>query len=680
MGTLIFVWTVIKAILGISFVIFWHELGHFLLAKWNGVYVKTFSIGFPPRLVRLFRYKETDYVLGSVPLGGYVHMLGEDEGQTEPPPEAESETDAEGQPRSNIEPSLANHPGAFFNKSVWARMAIISAGVVMNVLLGVACFAIVYLVGGRLQAPAIVGGVGAGGPAYRAGLKTGDVVQSIDGERVTFEDLNRIVIHSGPDQVLRFVVERPGSPDPIELPIRPERDALEEVPKIRVALPRSLELFEQDPFVAPPGMIGSPEGQFGPGDRIVQAGPVDGDLQDLRTPYELDALLDRYRDQPVRIVVERGAPSSAPANADDDAELAPATSSSREAIVLPPVRFIDFGFRLQAGPIVALRAGSPAEQAGLEPGDVIVALDGDREIDPMRLPSLAADRVGESIELTVLRDGEEMSLTVEPTEGESWAPAISPDSPLNIDTLGLAFRVDPTVVAVRDDSPAAKAGLKAGDELTGLRFTWQPRDDEPEPRVEELTFGPGSSWVYAFDWAQRYPAQSIELKVAGRDQPVPIAPEAVDVWYFPSRGLQLQLDVAPIPPLSLADSLRRAGNETLGVITSFYTLLQRLAEGQVGTKGLSGPIRIAKAMYDFAGVNFIEFLYFIGFISINLAVVNFLPIPPLDGGRMVFLIGEAVRGRPLPDSWQALPTYLGIFFLLALMVFVLIQDTLLTFF
>ncbi|WP_169977890.1 site-2 protease family protein [Tautonia rosea] len=678
MGTLIFIWTVIKAILGISFVIFWHELGHFLLAKWNGVYVKTFSIGFPPRLLRLFRYKETDYVLGSVPLGGYVHMLGEDEGQTEPPPETESETDAEGQPRSNIEPSLANHPGAFFNKSVWARMAIISAGVVMNVLLGVACFAIVYIVGGRMEAPAIVGGVGAGGPAYRAGLKTGDVVTTIDDERVTFEDLNRIVIHSGPDQVLRFVVERPGEAEPIELPIRPERDALEEVPKIRVALPRSLELFSQDPFLAPPGMKGEPEGQFGPSDRIVQAGPVEGDLRDLSTPYELDRLLDQYRDQPVRVVVERGSDSSAEAKG--DAEPDAATTSARETVILPPVRFVDFGMKLQTGPIVALRAGSPAEEAGLEPGDVIVAFDGNRDFDPMRLPTLAADRIGESIVLTVLREDEELDFSVEPVEGESWSPAISPDSPLNIDTLGLAFRVEPTVVEVRDDSPAARAGLNPGDELTGLRFTWKLQDGETEPRVEELTFGPSASWVYAFDWTQRYPAQSIELTVAGRDRAETITPEPVEGWFFPSRGLQLQLNVAPIPPLSVSEAFRRAGTETLGVITSFYTLLQRLAEGQVGTKGLSGPIRIAKAMYDFAGVNFIEFLYFIGFISINLAVVNFLPIPPLDGGRMVFLIGEAVRGRPLPDSWQALPTYLGIFFLLGLMVFVLIQDTLLTFF
>ena len=116
METLIFVWTIVKAVLGISFVIFWHELGHFLLAKWNGVYVKTFSIGFPPRLLRLFRYKETDYVVGSIPLGGYVHMLGEDEGQVAPGPDTPSETDADGEPRAGIDPRDRQSPGGLLQQ------------------------------------------------------------------------------------------------------------------------------------------------------------------------------------------------------------------------------------------------------------------------------------------------------------------------------------------------------------------------------------------------------------------------------------------------------------------------------------------------------------------------------------------------------------------------------------
>ena len=64
----------------------------------------------------------------------------------------------------------------------------------------------------------------------------------------------------------------------------------------------------------------------------------------------------------------------------------------------------------------------------------------------------------------------------------------------------------------------------------------------------------------------------------------------------------------------------------------------------------------------------------------NLAVVNFLPIPPLDGGKMVFLIGEAVRGRPLPESWQALPTYVGVALLLSLMSFLLFREGVMPFF
>ncbi|RUL87216.1 site-2 protease family protein [Tautonia sociabilis] len=674
MGTLITIWTIIKAVLGISFVIFWHELGHFLLAKWNGVYVKTFSIGFPPRLVRLFRYKETDYVLGAVPLGGYVHMLGEDEGQTEPAPGSPGATDAEGPPRADREPSLANHPGAFFNKSVWARMAIISAGVVMNVILGVICFTVVYTVGGRLEAPAIVGGVGAGGPAYRAGLRTGDVIEAIDGQRnITFEELKRIVVHSGPGQVLSFTVNRDGQT--FDVPVRPERDPLEHMPTIRVALPRSLRLSEFEPFLAPPGLDGEPEGQFEPGARLVAVEPPDGDPIELKTPYQLDLLLDRYRAVPLTF---RTAPSDPNGSSRTDNDGDP--NAGNRSVTLPPNRFVDFGLRLSPGRVVALRNDSPADRAGLEEGDVIVAVDGDVDYDPIRLPSLAADRVGASITLTVLRDGQEQDLVVEPVEGESWSTAISPDAPLAVDTIGMAMAVEPKVAGVIPGSPADRAGLKPGDAITGLRFTWPLEEGEEEPRVEELSFGERYSWVYAFDFSQRFQAQAIAMTIDGRDEPVPILPEPVDGWYYPSRGLNLQVDAVPIPPMPLADSLRRAGTETLQVITSFYTLLQRLFEGQVGTRGLSGPIRIAKAMYDFAGVNFVEFLYFIGFISINLAVVNFLPIPPLDGGRMVFLIGEAARGRPLPESWQALPTYLGLFFLLALMAFVLIQDTLLTFF
>ena len=81
-----------------------------------------------------------------------------------------------------------------------------------------------------------------------------------------------------------------------------------------------------------------------------------------------------------------------------------------------------------------------------------------------------------------------------------------------------------------------------------------------------------------------------------------------------------------------------------------YSTFRSLREGQVSPKQLGGPIMIAQVAYSMADSGFTELIYFLGILSINLAVLNFLPIPPLDGGQMLFLIAEKVRGRPLPES------------------------------
>ena len=110
-------------VVGLGLVIFIHELGHFLAAKWCNVHVQTFSLGFGPALPGCsFKWGETTYKIGILPLGGYVQMVGEG---------ADADEDE-------------SYPRSYKNKTVLQRMFIISAGVIMNVLLGFVCFALVY--------------------------------------------------------------------------------------------------------------------------------------------------------------------------------------------------------------------------------------------------------------------------------------------------------------------------------------------------------------------------------------------------------------------------------------------------------------------------------------------------------------------------------------------------------
>jgi regulator of sigma E protease len=119
--------SLLKVVLGLSFVIFIHELGHFLVAKWCDVHVTHFSIGFGPKIPGLwFQSGETTYQVCMIPLGGYVQMVGQVDGDESSDPETEDD------------------PRSYRKKNVLQRMAIISAGVIMNAIFALVCFIVVY--------------------------------------------------------------------------------------------------------------------------------------------------------------------------------------------------------------------------------------------------------------------------------------------------------------------------------------------------------------------------------------------------------------------------------------------------------------------------------------------------------------------------------------------------------
>ena len=220
--------------LGLGFVIFIHELGHFLLAKWNGVKVEKFSIGFGPTLFG-FRRGETEYVLAADPAGGVRQDArrgdrGGGRAKTDRPAGV-SRTSRSGRGWRSSRP-----------------------GVIMNLILGLACF--VYAYGQGMDAiPAQVGSVVPGSPAYRVGMRPGDEIVSIDGRRdIKFQTLTLKVSLSEDGQVLRFGVQRPGRDEPITMDIRPVRESGSDRPTIGIVPARSLELAGLAP---PAGMSGA---------------------------------------------------------------------------------------------------------------------------------------------------------------------------------------------------------------------------------------------------------------------------------------------------------------------------------------------------------------------------------------------------------------------------------------
>lgn len=189
---------IVPFIFVLSLVVFIHEMGHFLVARWYGVIVEQFSIGFGREIAGWTDARGTRWKVGWLPLGGYVKFLGDEGVASTPDREAESK--------------LPEHirPHCFQFKPLHARAAIVAAGPVANFLLAIVIFAFMYSVIGQVVTTPRVDTVSPGGAAEAAGFEPGDLVVSIDGNRIaSFNEMQRIVSTS-PGRELTVVVDRGG--------------------------------------------------------------------------------------------------------------------------------------------------------------------------------------------------------------------------------------------------------------------------------------------------------------------------------------------------------------------------------------------------------------------------------------------------------------------------------------
>ncbi len=224
--------TIIATIVVLGVLIFVHELGHFLAAKWSGVGVLTFSLGFGPKLFGR-KVGETQYQVSVVPLGGYVKMVGEEPGE-KIPPELEAKS--------------------FSAQPVRRRLAIVFAGPFFNFLFAIAAFAVIFMAGMPTLLPE-VGEVKPDLPAAQAGLQKGDRILEVDGTPVKrWEDL-AAAIHDSSGKPLDLKVERAGKT--FQVSVTPQVSAQKNIfgDEVRVGLigiAPSGNVFKErlDPFTA----------------------------------------------------------------------------------------------------------------------------------------------------------------------------------------------------------------------------------------------------------------------------------------------------------------------------------------------------------------------------------------------------------------------------------------------
>lgn len=712
--------TVALVALGLGLVIFIHELGHFVAAKWCDVHVETFSIGFgPPWPGCRFRRGETVYQIALVPLGGYVKMVGEG-----------SEDEGEDDPRS------------FKNKTVGQRMLIISAGVIMNVLLAAACYVGVYMTTGADRPAGVIGTVDSGSPAWQKGLRPGaELVRMGSTENPYFDDVMPEVMHwkSGQPIPVTYRIYEDGKSRTVETDVTPRKNKERGRPMIGVGPAYSTALLPPNRRKVPPVFADSPAAQAEPplrnGDHVVATtdpDQPDGEYRadrtrplpdDPRAPgmgrfdyFELSRRLQRLAGRDVVLLVRHvhAPPDEAP-----------------EAMRVPPAFHTSFGFRLAMGPVIAVRDDSPAAKLGVQvrsgqqSGDTVTEVEvaeadgskhryvtdvpqpaGDKGVeplDPARLPDQLrawAARRGpgaKSVKVKLTRKAghkeQGQDVVLDMPWDDSWRdePSLptSEGAPQAIDGLGLAYAIKTQVDDVRDNSPAAKAvrakdgkpiqdtpfPLKKGDLIKSAKY-FVKVDGELKGSDVELGWDQGAyGLLLAHDGT--HPRRLGLLIQRGEDEPVEVLIDGEDdrSWPQTARGIRFDGDMRLEKADSLGEALLMGVHHTKRAISLTYQNLAAMLDGRISfPKNASGPITIAAASYNLAGENFTVFVLFIGMISVNLAVINFLPIPILDGGHMVFLLYEKMRGRPAPETVRVAATIVGCAMIVSLMAFVLFLD------
>lgn len=664
---------------GFGLIVFVHELGHFVAARWAGIRVLAFAIGFGPALVSYRKglglrrgtsegeYRKrleamsrerpgeaetsrgvvdgispTEYRLNVLPFGGYVKMLGQED----------------------LDPGAVSAAADGYQRCVpWKRMVVISAGVVMNVVFAGALFCLVYLAG-KPSEPAVVGGTYPDSPASRTvaanaaeagvsepGLMAGDRIVSVDGRAAReFNDALVSTAMSDPGESVEFVVRRPGVEKALVFRMKPETSAFTGLLEVGIDASRSSRLFgaksEEERSLlerelARAGVIAKP------GMRLVSVdGAAAGD--------DLGALIRASRGsggRPLRLEFEGLGGERLESVVKPRPMLQTALVTRAKGTKAPVEHLLGLVGVMK---VAEAKPGENAYAVGLREGDVFARLGNleypsvakgmdeiqahaGKHIPIVVLRKEASGAVSEvAIDGVVKRDGR-IGFSVGDTSRESGMMAL----PIAVEGAaagrGLVTVPGTTVVAVdgraigslgemrealREETREAFAGGRGAVVPVSLKLPAAGSGNERSATVSWSLAVEDVRALHGLGWESPIPSGLFEPAMVVRRASGPV--EAVE--------------------FGLSDTKR--------VMATTYLTFLRLFQQSVKIEHLKGPVGIAHIGTMVANRGLVQLLFFMALISVNLAVINFLPLPIVDGGQFLLLVAEQIRGRPVPASVQ----------------------------
>ncbi|MCK6527785.1 RIP metalloprotease RseP [Myxococcota bacterium] len=632
----------LQMIVAFGAVIFIHELGHFIAAKRAGVRVLKFAIGFDFGGLKLFsrRVGETEYVVGAFPLGGYVRMLGQEDVPGEEP-------DAAGDVP----------PDSFQAKSVWQRMQIIGAGVMANFLSAFVFCYLALISGFQMTAPE-VGSVGF--DALQAGLRPGDRISALDGVAVeSWQDVQVLYATAEPGGEIAAEVVRQGEAVEVRLPVQRDADLPFNAPDFT---PASGLQIREVVTATPEGPTAAERAGVKPGD-VIRA--VDG--RTVSTWEEFSRMARVRAGVPTRLQVDR--PLDRRSSEFQPRELQLTPGRVPDEYTGPWLLGVE---PAEPARIDAVVPGLPGDAAGLRAGDLVLSVGG-IPVSTWRDFWLTAEYAPEGEPLAVEVRGPEggtRTAQVVPGAADHW-PGLGV---WGVFGMGLAHRAPEGVEVgkVLPGSPAEMAGILPGDRVTAVKAIDPPASsgfsaDKPVPV---------HSWSGLYATLARVPARAVDVSwVRGGEEKtrrVELAENPHARWRgFVGIGAGEKKAWVALGPV---EAVSRAARQPFMMLQQLYVTLKALVLGRVGAETLSGPLGIGRAIWYAAEQSVGEVLNLVALISINLAVVNFLPIPITDGGHFLFLVYEKVKGRKVSDEIQSRLQWVGLIFLLLVFVFATWND------